>query len=332
MKLLIPAGIRDLPVKEKWIRTPICQRAVEKCKLVLGFQVSVTQTDCIENLNGFVHPFGIHFPNRMADDWPAMRRLAERVARLNPQPLFAVIHGKKVASSTANDYLVNFSNSDWFAAFAEMEHVINELKELGIPVAMENTALTNFCFQQGRWRPETYLDVRIGGFVSDLMEIAGRTSCQLVVDVEHLAFSLNLLNRQAEYQALPKQSARNPLLGRVSFESGKPPSAVSRFDLWKTLDEIPAEVYHFAGSPALSENRWQEICEGKISSHMPVSENDTAVRRFLDFINKKDKESLGGISVVPEVSHQYGEDYFGKRGPNSQQQSLEAVCKILLGI
>lgn len=345
MRIFIPAGIKELEEKGEWFLLPACKKAAEKLGVEFGFEVKFRLGDPVEPLNSLEYPYGIHLPNDFSDQWYSdpLKKMVGNIAVAKGS--YFVLHGKSVYKHfpSANPCSVNFSNNDWYEALTSMYAVIRMLNDLKLDnVAIENTGLTNFVRKNNEWEPEMYLDARIGGIFYDLFQVKETTNCLIVLDIEHLAFSWNLLMRQANHSDLPRpvmdadeeDSNKNPNrwnFGNVLFERDQPPVFVEPIPFWDMVKLVPAAVYHFAGSVGKSKSGWQEICDGKIASHLPIGRDDFRVKEFLNFaLLKSEKEK---ITIVPEVSGpENPSKWYGARGSESQRESLVNVCEMLLDI
>jgi len=214
--------------------------------------------------------------------------------------------------------------------------MIRELKELGIPVALENVALTNFAFVSGVWKPETYLDLRVGSLAYDMLEVKRRTGCGLVVDLEHLSFSLNFILGTGNYSGLCEHSSSPKRLSGSEkklkeccgffLRPGWMPAVFNQTDLFGELAKIGGTVYHIAGfSPEFG--TWQEIVSGKIASHASIRANDGALRKFLKMEMLINPELI----LVPEVAGSEN-PCWADRPPNAQETSFENLCEMVCQI
>lgn len=326
MRVFIPARVDEIPEKMKWLSKTTC-RKLKNNGIIFGFQIQGS----VKGLRTS-YPFGVHLPSNLANQW--QNSVVDEVASLDPQPFYAVLHGNRVSQAAKSlrekktKYLSDVGAEDYFGAFERLVKVIKDLQDLRIPVALENTGLTNFFMSNGVWQPETYLDLKIGSLSSDMLGIKKRTGCQLLLDVEHLAFSLNFASRKHDYAHLAKElpsdiSEKEKALMEefgLFIRKGWVPVVTNPKGLGEEIKNIGASIYHISGS---SGKEWLEIRDGKIDSHAPIKENDKPFREILKLI--LDQNPI----IVPEVSGPEN-PCWAHRSSNAQKESFEALCQILV--
>ena len=350
MKVLVRAKVGEISKKEKWFSKPICQELTKR-GVEFGFQIK----NSVEGLTKLDYPFGVHLPGSFADRWQQegeiirgdLLRLLESISVMQPQPLYVVLHGLRVnmdkpSLGEASSYISEVSAFDYLSAFGRIIKLVKELLSLGIPVALENVAFTNFYKDsQGVWQPKTHLDLRIPTLAEDMNIIQEETKCQLVLDVEHLAFALNFANRMFNYEEL---ALYDPPLGvfpedsevwykhHIFVSSGKvlvicPPAGYPRFWLFDEVKKVRASIFHLSGTQSAS-CWWQEIkeVEGKeaVGSHDIIREDDPALNWIIGFILQKED-----WIVVPEVSGPDVNPCHWERLINTEEQSLETLCCLI---
>jgi hypothetical protein len=344
LKVFVPAGVREIAEKALWFQKPICDY-LRGLGIEFGFQIQGSVKG-LQELN-IPFPFGVHLPNNLAtecrdgDKKEAHFRELEMVSSLKPQPLYAVLHGIRVshsrlgydepASEGEKNYLSDIGAETYFKAAEELISFIKYLQEMGIPVALETVAFTNFSRISGSFIAETYLDLRIGSFSADMLRISGRTNCQLLVDLEHLAFAVNFAARRYNYSHLPKVipdslSEKEELLLKefgIFLRPGWVPVMTRVGDFEGEVRKIGAKIYHVGGC---FEGKRIEVVADRIASHAPISREDECFRKELRSILKGNPEILvlevSGLNEIPS---------FTPRLPNPDAQigSLENLCQIL---
>ncbi|MFH1656854.1 MAG: hypothetical protein ABH919_00045 [bacterium] len=178
MLVFLPAGAKEVTEKAKWFEERICQKLKTK-GIVFGFEIKGS----VDGLNT-IYPYGVHLPNNLVNFWrdPDQREVQEmkikEVAKL--KPLYVVTHGIKVSQSRKGyeptseqekKYCSDVGSREYLRAVEELVEFIRYCQGLGLPIALENTAFTNFSMENGNWLPETYIDLRIGTLSSDMNRI-----------------------------------------------------------------------------------------------------------------------------------------------------------------
>jgi len=336
--------VREISQKVLWFEKPICD-SLRGSGIEFGFQVQGSVKGLQELNIPFL--FGVHLPNNLASEWrddnkrTTLQEELERVASLNPRPLYAVLHGVRVShsrlgydesvSEREKNYISDIGAETYFEAVEELISFIKYLQEMGIPVALETVAFTNFSRISGSFIAETYLDLRIGSLSADMLHISRRANCQLLVDLEHLAFAVNFATRRYNYSHLPKVipdplSEKEELLLEefgIFLRPGWVPIMTRVGDSEEEIRKIGAEIYHVGGC---FEGKRIELEADMVASHAPITLEDECFRQELRNILKERPEIL-----VLEVSGSNEIPCFTPRLPNPDAQiaSFEALCQIL---
>ena len=142
-----------------------------------------------------------------------------------------------------------------------------------------------------------------------MLDVRNQAGCDLLVDIEHLAFAANF----AKESGLREEA---PHIYRVNGE----------VNLYSEIEAIDAQFYHFAGSYP---EGWMEIRDGKVASHAPITTDDMHVMDFLKFAISQDMKKDGKVVIIPEVS---GSDNlcWAERPKDAQETSFENVCQMVL--
>ena len=338
MKVFVPAGVKELEKKEGWFSIPICQK-LGAMGVEFGFQIQGS-VDGLKTSRSF----GIHLPAKFANEWQfeekreKLEDMMNKIISLRNQPVYVIIHGislnrtPKSPENKERKYLSDVGAKDYFKAYREMIDIIKESLERGLPITLENTAFTNFFFENGIWQPETYLDLRIGHLSSDMLRIKQRTGCALMLDIEHLCFALSFACRRNGYTGL-----QNCIPGSLSklenllikdfglfIKQDWSPIAINPSALEEEIKAIGAQIYHISGSNG---ETWLEVENEKITSHAPITEKDELLRKALRFILDQNQN----VIIIPEVSGPEN-PCWQHRSPNAQKESFEALCRILSDI
>lgn len=329
MLVFLPAGVKEVAEKSKWFKKLICQKLKTK-GIAFGFEIKWP----INGLNTD-YPYGVHLPNNLVNFWrdsdqrEAQEMKLKEVAKL--KPLYVVTHGIKVSrsrkgyeptSEQEKKYCSDVGSGEYLQAAEELVKFIKYCQELSLPIALENTAFTNFSMENGNWLPETYIDLRVGTLSLDMNRIKEETGCELILDIEHLAFSLNFAARTHQYGHLPKNipvclsREEKQVLKKFGLfcRAGFVPVVKTNKKFNKETKATKAKIYHISGCYS---GELQEIKDGRIVSHSLILAKDKCFRRYLKTILRNNPEVL----VV-------GVDDHLKAG--SQKESFESLCKYLL--
>lgn len=304
MFLFVPSSVDEIPAKQKWFCNPACDELKRRKVCRFGFQVVGKLSEGIKRTS---LSCAIHLPNNFANEMLRPEGPPDSCARTISdlstfEPLcgfwwFAVLHGNKVPEP----WRENLSG-----ALDNLVRLIDHLMTLHVPVALENVALTNFRQAADKtWLPETFPDPRVGSLSSDMLEVRRRTGCELLVDIEHLAFAI-----------------------RYATETGVIPAGNELAYLYSELEQMDACYYHISGSYP---EGWVEVRDGKVATHAPIASDDAHVKNFLRFALKQDERKAGGVVLVPEVAGPEN-PCWRCRAANSQQSSFDNICQMLLDL
>jgi hypothetical protein len=340
VKVFVPAGVQEIPEKKKWFKKPICEKLWQE-GIEFGFQIQ-----------GFpqglktLYPYGLHLPANMASQWrdvtkrKKLQRRLKEINNLSPGPLFAVLHGirvshsrlgyKEAVSERERNFISDVRADDYFRAIEELIEIIRYCMRLRIPIALENVAFTNFVVKDEITQPKTYLDLRIGTLSSDMLRIKRETGCELLVDIEHLAFALNFAHRKYQYsnlsQEIPDEVSRieTALIKEYGIFLRKywVPVITKETDFRKEVKEIGAKIYHLCGC---YQGKMVEIDDGRVVDQTPILVKDKCFRQYLRIILREKPEIL-----VLETSRVKDNPYWAYLAPNVQEMSFENLCQILL--
>ena len=344
MWIAIPAGKGDIVEKEDWINLPICKKLHEEKGINFGFQVS----GLFPEIRTFTknYPVGVHLPAGIADRWDDDRDIRskqiEQLASLSLE--FVVIHGRRIGEMSPdffdrgnNDlqrYLSGASAQNYLDGLNEMEAILNEFMEIDIPITMESVAFNNFDYQDEVWQPKMHLDLRVGNYTTDLLEMRDRTGCEIVNDVQHLSFSLNFTHWKHNYSFLrdevsaeiPRDLSEKEKMVfdkyHIFLRKGEVP-LVRAYTLEEEIRNIGAKIYHLSGC---YEGSQVEIKNGKVASHAEIRK-DSCFQSILKTVLAQDPEVL-----VMEVSGSTDNPCWDYRRPTLklQEESLKNLCELLL--
>ncbi len=357
---MIPAGIKQINGKASWFNNKYAKE-LEKKGVEFGFQIIVpADGDLSELPQDFSLPFGFHLPHFLSGwyrhhEIDKFQRIVESVIKYRKHR-FAVLHGMSIDkdrkqynqenTENENNFVCSFSAKDWLYCFHRQASCIKELMQNGVKVAFESVSPSTFTVKNGDLYPHTYLDLRIGSTIKDLIAIQEKTGCDLVVDEEHLRFALNYIFRYKNYSKIPIQflydmTQEEKMVLETSGLFVRQGIVLRSFlndryrhfldekmimdEEWEKQYNRQAKVFHLCG---FENGEKLEYFNGKITSHSPILENDHLFLAEFKKIIQTNKNN--DCNLVLEVSNSYESAFFSDRPYNSQEISFYNVCKMLV--
>lgn len=343
MWIAILAGERDFSLKENWVHLPVCEELKEKRGVEFGFQIAGKPFNGLEKICR-QYPVGLHLPAGIADRWEEEDK-EELLTQLSSLDLkFVVVHGIRIGwpfpeyLNLTSDNLVRHvsmaSAKDYLEGLDTMEAILNDFTGARIPIALETVAFNNFDFKDGIWQPTMHLDLRVGNYSTDLIEMRERTGCGVVNDIQHLSFSLNFAHWEQNYTFLkhkvlaqipPDLSKEERIVlekYHIFLRRNRVPLVIAG-TLEEEVEKIGAKIYHLSGC---YNSRQVEIRKGRVASHAEIGK-DKCFRKLIQMVLSQDPEVL-----VIEVSGSDDNPCWDYRPPTLelQKRSLENLCELLL--
>lgn len=330
MKLLAPAAKDELTERSYWFKKPLARKLASKFKVEFGFEMKGD----LEGLKSALPLFwGVHLENNLATNWyyhpedrTEMLHEATKVAKLKPN--YAVLHGIHLERQPPrHDYIGRYINhslpAEHFKLYKANIDLINTLKHY-YHLKIENYPLTDLYFEDGNFLPYTYLYTGIGR-LNDLIKVTKETNTEVLLDIEHLIQTLNLLNREKNYHNLPIEKIEEfNLADRKVYElfgfhlkKGYIPYFEKKIEFKDFVKKARSKYFHLTGST-------QDVDPGKkIWTHNPIEVGDKVFRKHLKIVLAQKPEVL----VVEVASKSKSFNYLRE---NETEISFDNVCKILL--
>lgn len=332
MKLLAPSAVDEFRDRIDWFKKPNVRKLASKHKVEFGFELKGD----VENLKEAPPLFwGVHLANNLATNWYYHKENREeiiheatKVAKLKPD--YAVLHGIHLEwHPPKKDYIGRYINHSAATEILKIskanDELIKTLKHY-FNLKVENYPLTSCYEEEGKYIPSTFLYTG-SGRLNDLLEIKYEPGCDVLLDLEHLATTLNFLNREKNYHNLPVEKIENPTLAdRKIYEKygfylkkGYIPYADEKYELKDWIKKIGAKYYHLTGS-------LEDVDPGKkIISHGAIEVGDKMFRKNLGYILAQKPEVL-----VLETSSSKEDACFSHLRVNETELSFDNLCEILL--
>lgn len=216
-----------------------------------------------------------------------------------------------------------------------------QITDAGIPLGIENTAMTQFYQVKGKWLPITFCCPRIGMFPGDTNFFCQQTEAVPVIDTEHGSFDINWLLCLADYWT---RGVWKSVATATNFFTDDDRFCLANFGFALHQGEVPFIDHSFFGmiDAGISESSTglmqflskfenlghfqlgsspQEVTGGNITSHSLISEYDNRFRGIVRQVLKLEPKSL-----MVEA----GLDPFGRFDPEILDVSIHAFGKILL--
>lgn len=358
MMIFCPAGLKEVKEKKQWFEYQKC-REIKNLGHEFGFQLQLTKIEsdylnelsvCIKQL-GF--PYGIHLPPLFADQMISSSQSSRQlfvdaivaISRLSPRPEFVILHGAVARSGKPydNKWVKSWVDAaSYQVAFTDTCDLILLFKKYGVPICLENIpcSCTMFSGQDvgntdsdPDWTRSIKMmfEMHIGYSSYDMIKIQEKTECDLVVDIEHLFFSINVARRRGSfdgahfsYPELAGDAAKFFEDFGFYSESGKFP--IFRFPTLRSeLAALSrAKTYHLCGFHN-SEYVDVDPISNCVTSHAPIRANDDNFRVEVMRPLLKNNPRI----VVLETGHCSQRDEFRYKAEDVQLQSLIDFCAIL---
>lgn len=333
VRIFLPAGATEVEEKKEWFSWPICQE-LRKKGLGFGFELKGS-TSCLSELGV---PCGIHLPGSFADDWQEKEeaRYQEIAPCLDFKPLYVVTHGLRVnpevgLTPQTERYFTEATAQGYSDSFERMIKLIEQLQSFGLPVAVENVAITNFSKEEGAWQSKTHLDLRMPSLPGQMLKLRAINNCQLVLDVQKLAFAFDFLCRRGPYKLLEMEGIKNASVEEqrtltehgIYIRPGTVPFAQADYVL---LDEIKRllesiSVFHLSG--CLCDGTFLEVRNPQsgpvIASHDEIKNNAGMIKILEVILQKEDAILVVEVAGSEFACHQ-------DRDRDVQQRSFKTLC------
>lgn len=342
MKIFIPSGIQEIELKSEWLLSDsVAVKTLKKFGVEFGFEIKGS-TQGLENAE-MKFPFGIHLPADTTTAWqdcenrkPILDRL-RMLAKIKQKPLYANLHGTAASwaintKTDGNERFVSGGGAlNYLLSFNELFGIITRLQDSGIRIALENTPFVDYIEIDKVTQPITFLNFKVGTLSSDLLLMKEKTGCEIIFDLEHMAFFLNFAGRKFHYAGLPKKIPENLskeeklLLEQIGIflRTGFVPVLKDKTTLELEIRKTGAKIYHLCGT---SDGKWLEYQNSLVLGHQPIKIDDETFRQYLRVVLEQKPEIL-----VLEAAGSDDNPCWNFRQPRAvvQRESLENFCQIL---
>lgn len=330
MLVFLPASFKEIKEKSRWFEAPAAKKI--SGRVSFGFEIKKPSMEGLRFFGEPPYPYGIHFHNDISIEAQKFDDQVDAALRL--KPLYAVLHGMKVNLCPPKEnefkFLSEMGAIDYRKSSEQFIDFAKRLKRLNLPIAVENTAVTEFVIRAGVLQPKLYFGLRIGTFSRDLLALKEKLDCQIVLDIEHLSFALNYIKRRFQYSRLPKVT-----FGEMTFteeknleeyglflKKGFPLAVNHTLTLEEEIKNAGAKIYHLSG--CRRRVGYIEVVRDRIVDHGPVHLNDKEFRKDLRIVLAQKPEIL-----VLEVGRVEDNACWSYRSKDIQERSFESFCRML---
>lgn len=330
MLVFLPVSFKEIKEKSRWFEKPVARKI--NGNVSFGFEIKKPSMEGLRTFGEPSYPYGIHFHNDISIEAQKFDDQVDAALRL--KPLYAVLQGMKVNLCPPKEngfrFLSELGAIDYRKSMEQFVDFAKRLKRLNLPIAIENTAITEFVTRAGVLQPKLYFNLRIGTFSRDLQAVQKSLDCQIVLDIEHLSYALNYVKRKFQYSRLPKvvfsemtfTEAKNLDEYGLFIRKGFPLAVSHPLNFKEEIKNTGARIYHLSGCQRRI--GYIEIIKDRIVNHGPIHLNDKEFRRNLRIILAQKPEVL-----VLEVGRAEDNACWSYRSQDVQEKSFENFCKML---
>lgn len=345
MRLYLPSSVDQLDAKRAWFTKSPAFQWLAKKGVIPGFEL---KGDIAGMDRRYPMEFGVHLPSNSVEKWLSPQEKRDAGEYLTSvkvlYPRYTVIHGLRVGDPLDFGdfrYMAGFGPEDYAAALDRMIEAVQSInREYGLKLCLENTPLTSFMSRHGSHDRELRLDMRIGSLSNDMRAVSICANCGCVLDLEHLAFACDFLRRRHLYSGLlPPQllSGKKTALEKITelafgffLRRGEIPYSWREITASHVLDLLQSgtNIVHLSGTTEGGGN-WVEMNNGKKTTHAPIEKEDALLERVVTMIYRR---TQGDVTLVLEASGHESSPCRKDRPADTQQQSFENLCEMLLDI